>query len=263
MALVAAKCTECGAAIEVEDTKDAGICNFCGTAFITQKVINNTNVQNTFNVEHLVMQGGATAENFLIRARQARDSFDLIKAAEFACRALDLEPLNEEAQELSEVKGMLGGREISVKQLKNIDVLIFSSNPDQFAAHKVLGPLLGKGWSNTKVMQIIIQWKSSGLPHVLQNWDTADKLKGGCYIATCVYGSYDCPKVWVLRRHRDYNLKTRHSGRLFVKFYYALAPIVIKLFGKQTWFNSYWKKRLDKKVKKLKTKGFSDLPYND
>lgn len=27
----------------------------------------------------------------------------------------------------------------------------------------------------------------------------------GCYVATCVYGSYDCPEVWTLRRFRDYS----------------------------------------------------------
>ena len=26
---------------------------------------------------------------------------------------------------------------------------------------------------------------------------------GGCYVATAVYGSYDCPQVWTLRRYRD------------------------------------------------------------
>ena len=46
MALITAKCTQCGAAIEVEDTKDAGICNFCGTAFVTQKVINKDHNKN-------------------------------------------------------------------------------------------------------------------------------------------------------------------------------------------------------------------------
>ena len=30
--------------------------------------------------------------------------------------------------------------------------------------------------------------------------------KSGCYIATAVYGSYDCPQVWTLRRYRDYTL---------------------------------------------------------
>ena len=28
----------------------------------------------------------------------------------------------------------------------------------------------------------------------------------GCYVATCVYGSYDCPQVWTLRRFRDNTL---------------------------------------------------------
>ncbi len=32
------------------------------------------------------------------------------------------------------------------------------------------------------------------------------KNNKGCYIATCVYGSYDCPQVWTLRRFRDYTL---------------------------------------------------------
>jgi len=29
----------------------------------------------------------------------------------------------------------------------------------------------------------------------------------GCYIATAVYGSYNCPEVWTLRRYRDIKLK--------------------------------------------------------
>ena len=37
MPLVAAKCTQCGANIEVDETKEAGICQYCGTAFITEK----------------------------------------------------------------------------------------------------------------------------------------------------------------------------------------------------------------------------------
>ena len=40
MALVPAICTQCGAQIEVDDTHEAGICKFCGTAFITEKAIN-------------------------------------------------------------------------------------------------------------------------------------------------------------------------------------------------------------------------------
>ena len=36
----------------------------------------------------------------------------------------------------------------------------------------------------------------------------------GCYIATSVYGSYDCPEVWTLRRFRDEYLKGSVFGRL-------------------------------------------------
>lgn len=46
MGFVAAKCTQCGAKIEVDDTKEAGICKYCGTAFITEKAINLFEVTN-------------------------------------------------------------------------------------------------------------------------------------------------------------------------------------------------------------------------
>ena len=46
MGLVAAKCTQCGANIEVDASKEAGICAHCGTAFITEKVINNYIIHN-------------------------------------------------------------------------------------------------------------------------------------------------------------------------------------------------------------------------
>ena len=86
---------------------------------------------------------------------------------------------------------------------------------------------------------------------------------GGCYIATCVYGSYDCPEVWSLRRYRDYYLKEHLFGRLFIKAYYATSPSLVKLFGKTKWFNKMFRPFLDKKVNKLIKKGYSTLPYQD
>lgn len=41
MAFVAAKCTQCGANIQVDDERDAGFCTHCGTPFVTEKVIHN------------------------------------------------------------------------------------------------------------------------------------------------------------------------------------------------------------------------------
>ena len=87
--------------------------------------------------------------------------------------------------------------------------------------------------------------------------------KGACYIATAVYGSYDCPEVWVLRRFRDYNLQKNIFGRMFIKMYYFFSPSFVKIFGKTKSFNKFWKNNLDKTVLKLQKKGYSSTPYYD
>lgn len=89
------------------------------------------------------------------------------------------------------------------------------------------------------------------------------KSSGGCYIATCVYGSYDCPEVWVLRRYRDYDLATTWRGRCFVKLYYLVSPTMVRLFGKQQWFHNLFKPILNRVIKGLRTKGYDDTPYQD
>ncbi len=86
---------------------------------------------------------------------------------------------------------------------------------------------------------------------------------GGCYVATCVYGSYDCPQVWRLRRFRDFTLAQTWYGRAFISTYYAISPIVVKHFGGTQWFRSFFKHILDNFVNKLKLKGYEDTPYND
>lgn len=89
------------------------------------------------------------------------------------------------------------------------------------------------------------------------------KKKSGCYVATCVYGSYDCPEVWVLRRFRDKVLSNTWYGKTFINIYYSVSPICVKLFGKQSWFKKICKAKLDMLVKKLRLKGFKDTPYMD
>lgn len=88
-------------------------------------------------------------------------------------------------------------------------------------------------------------------------------VKTGCYIATCVYGSYDCPQVWTLRRYRDFVLAETWYGRLFIKTYYAISPTIVKWFGKTEWFKKLWKNKLDKMVAKLQEQGYESTEYND
>ena len=86
---------------------------------------------------------------------------------------------------------------------------------------------------------------------------------GGCYVATAVYGSYDCPEVWTLRRFRDYDLAESWYGRIFIRVYYAVSPAIVHWFGKMEWFQRFWRDRLDTLVKKLRDQGYEDGPYQD
>ena len=90
-----------------------------------------------------------------------------------------------------------------------------------------------------------------------------NRPSSGCYIATAVYGAYDCPEVWTLRRFRDYSLGKSWYGRLFIKMYYAISPKLVKHFGHTRLFQLFWKKELDKLVKKLNRQGVSSAPYVD
>lgn len=86
---------------------------------------------------------------------------------------------------------------------------------------------------------------------------------GGCYVATAVYGSYDCPQVWTLRRFRDYTLAETWYGRAFIRTYYAISPTLVKWFGHTEWFKKMWKGKLDRMVANLNAEGVEDTPYED
>ena len=91
----------------------------------------------------------------------------------------------------------------------------------------------------------------------------SNKKTEGCYIATAVYGSYDCPQVWTLRRFRDHQLSNTLYGRIFIRAYYAISPILVKRFGDMGWFRGFCRKKLDRMVAHLQAEGYESLPYRD
>ena len=105
--------------------------------------------------------------------------------------------------------------------------------------------------------------KSSGSsdPGMFGSYNHSDSQ--GCYVATCVYGSYDCPQVWTLRRYRDNTLAKTLLGRAFIRSYYAVSPTVVKWFGNTYWFRNAWLRVLDRIVNKLNKQGVEDTPYSD
>lgn len=87
--------------------------------------------------------------------------------------------------------------------------------------------------------------------------------KGACYVATAIYGSYDCPQVWTLRRYRDNFLSKTVCGYAFIKIYYRISPFFVRVFGNSKWFNSLGRNVLDHIVKKLNEEGVENTQYND
>ena len=99
---------------------------------------------------------------------------------------------------------------------------------------------------------------------LLAKYPNLEKGKAdGCYVATAVYGSYDCPEVWTLRRYRDYTLGSTWHGRAFIKTYYAISPTLVKWFGETEWFKKMWRGTLDRMVANLQEKGVENTPYED
>ena len=86
---------------------------------------------------------------------------------------------------------------------------------------------------------------------------------GGCYIATCIYGSYNCPEVWTLRRYRDARLSASFFGRQFIRIYYTVSPKIVEFFGTKKWFKGFWKPVLDRFIRKLQQGGIDSSPYLD
>ena len=105
----------------------------------------------------------------------------------------------------------------------------------------------------------ISKYDSTYTKPIVETVDTS----AGCYIATSIYGSYDCPEVWILRRFRDNTLDNFLLGKWFIKTYYTISPTLVKWFGNSMIFKRTFTPMLNKLVSKLRNKGFSDSPYQD
>ena len=148
-----------------------------------------------------------------------------------------------------------------------------------FPEHAELNAAAAEAWKGGIAKDIgLLQWvdykeaaKNSIMEYVpkIQKYDKGyippeiQEKKRGCYIATAVYGSYDCPEVWTLRRYRDRILAATGAGRLFIRFYYAISPALVRQFGHSVLFRTLWKPWLDRKVKKLNDAGIDNTPYRD
>ena len=377
MPLVQAKCTNCGANLEIDNTKDAAICPYCGTAFIVEKAINNYNTTNQIHAGTVNIYGGNSAD-FVIRGgvlvkyngaatevvipsgvtEIGKDAFGactgitnviipngvtMIGADAFrGCTNLisitipnsvvsiypgafgyctRMEKIDLPNSVHSIVERLLEG----CSKLTNITIPNSVTHIGQYAFSRCTGltniiipdsvELIDVGaFANCTELEsieipygvttikaaafsgcinlkkIIIQNQNTELNtddgmspfdrnyiqiiSVPEEWkkrywhyfsclDSYKPKESGCYVATAVYGSYDCPEVWTLRRFRDDTLDRTWYGRAFIRAYYAVSPTLVRWFGTTGWFRSLFKAPLDRFVRKLRLRGVQDTPYQD
>ena len=365
MPLVPAICTQCGANIEVDNTHEAGICKFCGTAFITERVINTYNITNNITASVVNIYNESKADDFETNGRTLivykgndqevhipeyiteigedafRDNKTIRKVvvpssvkvignrAFLECEnlsevilpdsmwSLDAYGIFRNCKSLRKIKmpndiGIIGQsmftncekleefvipnsvhtikesafekctslkHVVIPKSVKKMGWLIFSEcNLDSITFENSANiQEIGRGiFSKSKKTPLINAPESfinkykaefdvhqNILDSTAYESNNATSSSGGCYIATCVYGSYDCPEVWTLRRFRDYTLDETFFGKIFIKCYYAISPSLVKWFGEQKWFKSFWKKHLDKMIDRLNKNGVENTRYTD
>ena len=153
--------------------------------------------------------------------------------------------------------------------LFHVAACTFKNQTDQIEARKCAKLLLDAGAdANVTNTYGVATFNKKTDPEIASmikaKYPTLEQGKsGGCYVATAVYGSYDCKEVWTLRRFRDDTLASTWYGRAFIKTYYSISPTLVKWFGDTQWFINMWKPTLDKMVKNLNNKGVENTPYND
>ena len=365
MSLVDAKCTNCGSPLKVDNKQEAAVCEFCGSAFIVEKAINNYNTYNVnlndFSGANVVINNQADLGALYNNARRSKKNCQYQEALNYYTRILEQDSESWEAYyntvvlqgflcPKSEVMNNAGKIVIAMDTvldmieksetdndrivvalndygstcLKVADVLheriLTMDNPNipltMMKAHlkdiaqvclyiATIGYMVGdkfdqkfpqlyeqnkqlyaKAWkqgvkfhedcvnylpNSSEGRKIINDYKSK-IKRVDTNYSTSStsntntnssEKSGGCYVATAVYGSYDCPQVWTLRRFRDNQLAKTWYGRGFIHTYYAISPIIVKWFGNTEWFKKLWRGKLDRMVQNLNSNGVENTPYND
>ena len=404
MPLISAKCTNCGANLEVDNAKEAAICPYCGSAYVVEKAVNYYNTTNNITANVVNVYGGNSAD-FVIRAGELvkyngaatevyipntiriigcqafrgcgglekvviPDSVTLIQGNAFEdCSSLKeitipnsvtvigdsvfahcnnlteimlpdsvitlgahafSECLSLKKVVLSKNLEVIGGKAFanctalealvipsaqtigngafwnctklsSVLLGQNVKVIdggafysctalkevVFPESVERIAGDSDYSP--GAFYNCSSLRKVVIkgetkvyngmafgncpietvdaseQWKRENysLFKCLSSYAPQAQSNNGCYIATAVYGSYDCPQVWTLRRFRDNTLAESWYGRAFIRIYYAVSPFLVKMFGHANWFKKLWRGRLDNMVEKLQLRGVESSPYCD
>ena len=99
---VNAKCTNCGAKLEVNPDLTKAQCSYCGAEFIVEQAINNYNVQIAGNMnisQATIHVQGSDKKNLLARAHDFEENSELNEALDYYNRVLDIDFSDDNARE--------------------------------------------------------------------------------------------------------------------------------------------------------------------
>ena len=91
----------------------------------------------------------------------------------------------------------------------------------------------------------------SGRPEPAKRGGDGKYGKGGCFIATAVYGDSEAPEVLVLRRFRDEVLMKFLLGRGFIAAYYRLSPPIAGALRSSPTAQRFLRRQLDIMVQRI------------
>lgn len=248
MSLENGKCPSCGGALLLDSSKEKATCKYCGHEIVIQQAVQKVKVD-----------GIADFDTIMLAAQRALEiDKDFDKAAKKYKEALNLSPDDYRAiwgLYVCEIAGLKWAKSYKGYYQYPGDIGSNFNNITNKYGNRAyeLAPEETKPYYYREMQGNQNYFASSD----------SNKSKQGCYIATCVYGSYNCPQVWTLRRYRDYKLAKTWFGRAFIHTYYAVSPTLVKWFGKTKWFKKLWQSKLDKMVSKLQKQGFENTPYED
>lgn len=215
MAMQPAVCSNCGGRIKVDDIdlNGFGECEFCHVPY---KVI-----------DVITVDGLPTVKSLLTSATIAIDNGNHEKAVKLYNDVINIKPNCHEAwwglylcnsyfDAFYQYKDKYGnGGPLTKASIMQTTINKYANRAIEYAPQDIA----------TKYSQNIaseVEFINAARNGAYDQKD--NKGNSGCYIATAVYGSYECNEVFALRRFRDESLSKTAFGRAFIKIYYKLSP---------------------------------------
>lgn len=110
--------------------------------------------------------------------------------------------------------------------------LIFCWYSEQIPKSKIIKNVIVKycEGSDEEPKEEFISLNSSS--EIVNEMETKEKPKSGCFVATAVYGTSLAPEINILRDFRDKFLLKYKLGKEFVNFYYQFSPPIANFISK-------------------------------